>query len=156
MSKRARKVSPPAAEPAPSAAPRRDRRPWIFAALDVVFAALYIGVGAFVQSSDGLFLGVSLVLASAVLASAVGTAVRKRWGWWLAVAGSTVLLSGALVLVALLVASAAFMSGVYGALGDSIALACMVAGALIIEFYALLPAFQLHYLLSPDGRRALA
>jgi hypothetical protein len=145
-------ASSPAAEPA-AAAPRPDRKPWVFAVLDVLFAILYIGVTSLAHSSDGRFETGTQLMGVALLAAAVGVAVRKPWGWAVSLAGCAFVLLGALVLLVLLASSAAFLWGTFGALGKGAASMSLIMMALIVEVYVLVPAFQVAYLLSERGRR---
>jgi hypothetical protein len=52
-----------------------------------------------------------------------------------------------------LLASAAFLAGVYGAFGKAAASGALIAVALVIEVVALLPIVQVKYLMSRAGRR---
>ena len=47
------------------------------------------------------------------------------------------------VVVALLVASSAYLHGIYGPLGKGMAMMTLLVAALVIEAFALLPLFQL-------------
>ncbi|MEO8552351.1 MAG: hypothetical protein ABI678_20380, partial [Kofleriaceae bacterium] len=71
------------------------------------------------------------------------------------VGGSLILLSTFLIIVRLL-ASAAFLAGVYGAFGKAVASGALIAVALVIEVVALLPIVQVKYLMSRAGRRVYA
>lgn len=134
--------------------PRRDVRPWVYAALDGLFALLYLWIPSLFQASDRSFHLFSAGLALALAVAGAGTAARRSWGWWMGIGGCVALIVGALTLLALLVSSAAFLWGVYGALGRGASLGALVLTLLVVELYLLLPAFQLKYLLSADGRRA--
>jgi len=138
----------------PPEAPRRDLRPWIYAACDVLAVAIYVSVARVARSSSGTFESLSVI--AAVLAGAAGlaTLLRRPWSWWVAVLGCGLLIAFAVFLILSLIASAAFLRGVYGSLGRSAAAICLVMAALAVELYGLIPAFQLRYLLSADGRRA--
>ncbi len=59
-----------------------------------------------------------------------------------------------IVLLGLLLASAAFLSGVYGAFGKAAASGVLAGAALVVELVAILPALQVKYLLTRAGRRA--
>ena len=65
----------------------------------------------------------------------------------LGIVASVLLLAFAAVTVVLLVASSAYLKGVYGALGQGIAVVSLLIAALVIEGFALLPLFQLRFLL---------
>ncbi len=100
----------------------------------------------------------ALVLAFAALlgATAAGLLLRARWGRVLGLATSVALLVCAFVTMALLVVSAAYLRGIVGAFGEGAALVCLVAIALVIELMALLPAFQVRFLLRDDVRQHFA
>jgi hypothetical protein len=134
----------------------RDRRPWIYGVLDVLFAIAYVIIARAARSTDASFEIGSFLLAAGIAAAGVGTAVvRGRVGWWLGVGGCALLLAGATLLITLLILSAAFLAGVFGALGDGAASMSLLVAALVVEVYVLLPAFQLRFLLSADGRRVV-
>ncbi|MFT3699866.1 MAG: hypothetical protein QM831_42375 [Kofleriaceae bacterium] len=77
----------------------------------------------------------------------------KKQGRLIALAGGTLLLLTTFIIIVRLVASAAFLSGVYGAFGKAAASGALVAVALVIELVALLPIVQIKYLMSRAGRR---
>lgn len=106
--------------------------------------------GLLLSAAPTRHLGGSVLLWSmvgALVVMAAGTASRHRAGWWLAVGGCSLLLLVELVLLLMMVASASFLAGVYGSFGTGAALIAVLAAALTIELVALLPAFQLAYLL---------
>lgn len=100
--------------------------------------------------------GLSILVVAAPLAMAAAMLIRAPWSWALGVASSALLLGLALLLLVLTVSSAAFLAGVYGAFGLAASALALVAAALIIELVALLPAFQLKFLLTRAGRRCFA
>lgn len=145
----------PAVDPVAAGA-RRDPRRWIYAGLDVVFAAvqalLIWKVAPNRLPSASLHLW---TLPIATLALSAGTLLGGRTGWWVAiVAASSVLLSTVLMIMRILV-SAAFLAGVYGAFGTAASMIALLAVAVLVELVALLPIVQLRYLLARAGRRAL-
>lgn len=141
--------------PAPAGATAtRDLRPWIYAGIDLVFAVLYIVLAYGVLPIAGAsFHGISVALGVAALAAGLGTAVRRPWGWWAGVFGSATVLVMGVGIIVLLVLAAAYLKGIYGAVGRGAALGSLVVAALAIEVYCLWPLFQLRYLLSRAGRR---
>ena len=78
----------------------------------------------------------------------------RRIGRWIAIAGGSLLLLSTCLIIARLVASAAFLAGTYGAFGKAAASGAWVAVALIVEAVALLPLVQVKYLMSRAGRRS--
>jgi hypothetical protein len=65
------------------------------------------------------------------------------------------ILSTILLIIRVLV-SAAFLAGVYGAFGKAAATSALIGVALVIEVVALVPLFQVKYLMTRAGRRAFA
>ena len=132
-----------------------DKRPWIYGTLDFVFLLFYLAMVTIIIPSrhwSGSLLQWFLVV-SVGLAGA-GSFARRPWGWKLAVAGCALLLVCELLLLVLLLMSASYLAGVYGSFGQAASALALVVAALSIELVALLPAFQLKYLLSRAGRRA--
>ncbi len=84
----------------------------------------------------------------------VGMMMPNRRGWLISVAGCALLLLLECVLLILLLLSASYLAGVYGSFGRGASALALVVAALSIELVALLPAFQLKYLLTRSGRRA--
>jgi hypothetical protein len=133
----------------------RDRRPIIYGVLDLCFAAVYALTFALVVPNR--FASYSLVLwglVATIAAAGAGTLSRNPRGWLIACVGCGVQLGLTVILLALLVISAAFLAGVYGALGQGAAVLALVFAALVIQLTGLLPAFQLKYLMTRAGRRA--
>jgi hypothetical protein len=57
------------------------------------------------------------------------------------------------VLLITIVMSAAYLAGVYGAFGEGAALMTLLAGFVTIQLIAILPAFQLKFLMTRAGKR---
>lgn len=141
---------------------KRDPRPVIYYTLDQLFAIGYVYVVAAVipnrLASASIHLW-SIPVCMQVLALGTLTARfpgLRRTGWWVAIAGGSLLLLSTILLIARILASAAFLAGVYGAFGQGAAMFALVAVALVIELVALLPVVQIRYLMSRAGRRAFA
>jgi hypothetical protein len=134
----------------------RDVRRWIYAGLDVVFAAIYaLAIWRVVPNRLPSAAAHLWTFPVASAAMAAGMLLGGRRGWWLAVgAGSLALLSIAALIVRIAI-SAAFLAGVYGAFGRAAATFALVMIALVIELVALLPIVQVKYLMTRAGRRAL-
>lgn len=127
--------------------------PFVYAALDFLFALLYVWLGWFVaRTVDGTFETASLVAAVGLVLAGCGTAVRRPKLWWLGVGGCALVLVMGLVLIGLLAWSAGVLAATFGAMGKAGALGALGAAALSVEVYVLLPALQLAYLLGPRGR----
>jgi len=139
---------------APIDPPRRDPRPWIYGALDLVFAivqlVLIVKVIPNRLPSATVHL-MTLPLGMFVLGGAmfVRTPVARKIALY---AGSVVLLSTVLLIVRVIV-SAAFLSGTYGAFGKAAAMTALTAVALLVELVALLPIVQVKFLMSRAGKR---
>lgn len=133
----------------------RDPRILVYAGFDFVMAALYaVVLFGVVPSRHGWVQALSALVVGAAVLMGAAMVFRRTWSWWLGVGSCIALLAlGALFLV-LTVASAAFLAGVYGSFGQAGALLALIAAALIIELVALLPAFQLKFLMTRAGRRA--
>jgi hypothetical protein len=144
----------PLAEPKAPVKPRRpDRRPYIYAGFDFLFAALYAVLLPQAPTQHALHSVLLWSTVVAVVVAGAGMLVRNRWGWRAAAAGCTALLVITVVVLVLLVMSAAFLDGVYGSMGRGAAMMALLAGAVIIELIGLLPAFQLKFLMTRAGRR---
>jgi hypothetical protein len=116
--------------------------------LDLVFAALYGLLGFVVVPSRSRLFDVALAIVCALLAAAgIGLVARAKWGRPLAIGASALVLAFASVLLVGLVASSAYLHGVYGSLGRGLSILSLVIAALVIQFFVLLPLFQLRFLL---------
>ncbi|MCE9572067.1 MAG: hypothetical protein K8W52_02810 [Deltaproteobacteria bacterium] len=135
--------------------PRRDPRRWIYGGLNLGFAVLYaVAVASIVASrhaTDRALLW-TLPLWSGV--AGAGVLLGGRWGWRLACGGCLGLLAIATWLLLAIAVDAAFLAGVYGALGASAVGFALIAGLLVIELVALVPALELAWLRGRAGRRA--
>jgi peptidoglycan/LPS O-acetylase OafA/YrhL len=135
-------------------------RPTIYGALDQIFAVIYAyAVWKVIPNrlpSASLHLWSLPVLAQlmALGALAVWVPRARKIAWWVAVIAGSALLASSIVLILRIVVSAAFLAGTYGAFGKAAASTAMIGAALVVELVALLPLFQVKYLLSRAGRRA--
>jgi hypothetical protein len=120
-----------------------------YALLDLAFAGLYAWFGfVFTPSRSTAFnaaLGTLIVL---LVASGIGLAAGARWGRVVAIVTSGLLLLFSAVAILGMVASSAYLRGVYGPLGRGMAVMSLLIAALFVEAFALLPLFQLRFLLS--------
>ncbi|HEY1814643.1 MAG TPA: hypothetical protein VGG74_19965 [Kofleriaceae bacterium] len=140
----------------------RDIRPYVYLGLDVVFAIIYAVILVKVIPTRIASTALQLwTLPAFTIVMAAGTAsiftprLRAR-GRKVAIAGASLMLLSTIVLIVRVLASAAFLAGVYGAFGKAAAMFALVVIALVIELVALLPIVQVKYLLSRAGRRAYA
>lgn len=119
-----------------------------YGALNLGFAALYAWLGFAVAPSRAPAFQLGLGAVAALLALAgLGLLVLGARARGLAIVACGVLLAFTVVLIGLLVASASFLLGVYGALGRGVGVLSLVAAALVVELCGLLPIFQLRFLL---------
>lgn len=122
-----------------------------YGALNVSFAALYAYLG--LVLTPGRSQVFNLILAAVILLLAgagAGLLLGTRWGRTAALIACSLLLVFAFATILLLVASSAYLKGVYGALGQGLAVVTLLVAALAVELLALLPIFELRFLL---GRR---
>ena len=120
----------------------------LYGALDLAFAALYAWFGFVYTPGRSTAFNLALALVCALLAAGgAGLLVGARWGRRLAIAACALLIAFAAVVIVLLVASSAYLRSIYGALGQGMALMSLLVAALIVEAFALLPLFQLRFLL---------
>jgi hypothetical protein len=135
---------------------RREVRPYIYAGLDFVMAVVYALVLLQAPTRHALHATLLWSTVGAVGLAGAGMLWRSRWGWRAAAAGCALLLLLAVSLLVLILLSASFLAGVYGSMGRGAASMALLAGALVIEIMALLPAFQLKFLMTRAGRRHYA
>jgi hypothetical protein len=129
-------------------------RPFIYAALDFFMAALYaVLLFGVIPSRDGWVQVLCALLVAAPVVMGAAMLVRRSWSFWLGVAGCVFLLGLAVLFLVLTLTSAAFLAGVYGAFGRAASMFALLAAALVIELVALLPVFQLKFLMTRAGRR---
>jgi hypothetical protein len=155
-----------AAAPAPATPPvvQRDLRPLIYLVLDTLFAAVYFYVLVAVIPNRLASAAIHLyALPVCMIGMAVGMAIRiafgdklSRQGWWIAVVSGSVMILATILLIIRVLVSAAFLAGVYGAFGKAAATSALIGVALVVEVVALVPLFQVKYLMTRAGRRAFA
>lgn len=152
------------AAPAASATRRRDLRPYIYTALDeILFVAFFIVLSEVIPNrmkSATIHLWTIPILVQG-MAIGMGCHIHKtlrvrRIGWWIAVVSGSLLLLSTILLIVRVLVSAAFLAGVYGAFGKAAAMSALIGVALVIEVVALIPIFQVKYLMTRAGRRAYA
>ncbi|MGE0395909.1 MAG: hypothetical protein AB7T06_04205 [Kofleriaceae bacterium] len=157
----ARKGKKPASRSAPKAKvvaptptpPSKDPRPWIYGGLDILFAVSQaVLIWRVVPNRLPSAAFHLWTLPIAMFAMGIGTMLRSRIGWKIAVIAGSVALLSTVLLIARIIVSAAFLSGVYGAFGKAAAMTALTAVALLVELVALLPIVQVKYLLTRAGR----
>jgi hypothetical protein len=131
-----------------------DKRRWIYGGLAALFGVIYtLCMWKVIPNRlpSGMVHLASIPVFTIVMAT--GTLGGRRFGWWLAVIGGSIVLLSTIVLIARILVSAAFLAGVYGAFGKAAATFALVSVALIVEVVALLPICQVKFLMSRHGRR---
>lgn len=133
----------------------KDVRRWIYGGLAFGFAIIYALL--MWKVIPNRLPSAMLHLATVpvfTLVMALGTLIGGRFGWWLAVIGGSTVLLSTIWLIVRILASAAFLAGVYGAFGKAASTFALVSVALMIEVVGLLPICQVKFLMSRPGRRA--
>jgi hypothetical protein len=131
---------------------KRDLRPTIYLVLDQIFVIIYAYVVVAVIPNRLPSAKIHLyTLPIFMQGLAIGMALRylrndrlTRIGWWIGVVSGSLMLLTTILLIIRVLVSAAFLAGVYGAFGKA---AAMVA---------LVPIFQVKYLMTRAGRRAFS
>jgi hypothetical protein len=138
-----------------AAPPHRDPRRFIYVAIDLALTAGYLALLlTTLRNRHGWAQAVLYVLPVGTTLMAIGTTFGRRWGWWLTLAGGTTLLLWTVGFIILLLSTAAYLSGVYGAFGKAASSGAVLAVAFVIQAVAFLPALQLKWALTRAGRRA--
>ena len=131
-----------------------DPRRWIYGVVALGFAIVYMLCLVYVMPNR--LPGAALHLWSIpvfTLVMATGTLAGGRLGWWFGVLGGSAVLLATIFAIVRILASAAFLAGVYGAFGKAASTFAFVAVALMVEAVALLPICQIKWLMSRTGRR---
>jgi len=120
---------------------------FVYGALDLALAGLYLLLFLkMVPARSPLYTTVAVVLSLVTAAGGVGMLVFSRWGRIIATICSVVLLAACALLILLLVASAAYLHGIYDGIGEAGVAFALLAAALSVEVVGLAPALQLAYL----------
>jgi hypothetical protein len=134
---------------------RHDRRRWIYGVLSLVCGIAY-ALGVLIVIPNRLPSAELHLLSIPIftLMMAVGTLAGQRLGWWVAIVGGSLVLLSTIAIIIRILASAAFLAGVYGAFGKGAAMFALTSVAIIVEVVGLLPICQVKFLMSRAGRRA--
>ncbi|MBZ0236687.1 MAG: hypothetical protein K8M05_30445 [Deltaproteobacteria bacterium] len=153
-----RSASASTSAPAPAAArvtPARDPRRWIYIGADIVFTIGFLwAFSELLHNRFGWARGILYVLPACTLIMAVGTAVRGKWGWIATLVGGTGMILWAIAFIIVLLVTASYLSGVYGAFGKAAASGAILSTAFVVQFAATLPALQMKWAMTRGGRRA--
>jgi hypothetical protein len=164
MAGRKKKAAPKGKPAAAPVALRRDIRPYIYFGLDQLFVIIYFYVLTYVIPNRLMSATIHLwalpvlmqVMAIGMAARFIGAPELRRIGWWLSVGAASLLVLATILLIIRVLVSAAFLAGVYGAFGKAAAMSALIGVALVVELVALLPLFQIKYLMTRAGRRVYA
>lgn len=129
----------------------------IYGALDIGMACLYLFFFTHVVPpySASLRWGFGL-LSMFMIFTGLLLIFNQRLGRWLGLAVGYLLVGLTFVLVAMLVAAVAYLKGVYGAFGQGASYATFVGIAVVIPYFGLPGAFQLHRLYKREVREYFA
>ena len=139
---------------------KRDPRPTIYGALDQIFAIIYayavwkVIPNRLASAAAHLWLLPVLAEVMALGTLAVWVPAARRIGWWAAVVSGSLMLAATVLLIIRVLVSAAFLAGTYGAFGKAAASTALIGVAVVVEIVALLPLFQVKFLMTRAGRRA--
>jgi hypothetical protein len=136
-------------------APSRDPRRWIYAGTDLVFALGYLwAFSDLLNNRFGWARAFLYILPACTVLMAVGTLVRGKAGWIATVVGGTGMLLWTVGFINVLLMTASYLSGVYGAFGKAAASGAILSTAFVVQFAATLPALQLKWAMTRGGRRS--
>lgn len=126
-----------------------------FGIVDLALAALYAFLILRVVPSRSMTFTVVALAASALLAAGgVGMIVQSRLGLVIAAIAASSMVAATFALILLLVASAAYLHGIYDGIGQAGAALAIIAALLAVEVVGLVPVLQLVHLWrrSHEGR----
>jgi hypothetical protein len=139
----------------------RDIRPYIYLGLNQLFVIIYFYVLMYVIPNRMMSAAIHLwtlpvlmqLMALGMASTLLRAAEARRIGWWVALGAASLLVLSTILLIVRVLISAAFLAGVYGAFGKAAAMSALIGVALVVELVALLPVFQIKYLMTRAGRR---
>jgi hypothetical protein len=127
--------------------PQRNSASTAFGIVDLALAVLYAFlILRVIPSRSVTFTGVALAASALLAVGGVGMLVQSRLGLVLAAVAAAAMVAATFALVLLLVASAAYLHGIYDGIGQAGAAIAIVAALLVIEVVGLVPALQLVHL----------
>ncbi len=119
----------------------------VFGVIDFVFAWLYLLIFIYVVPPfDPMVQWTAYALSLAIMGAALPMWWGGRIGLWTGISVAVFLLLVCFSVVGLLVASAAYLYGLYGAFGKGATYVTLFAISLVVTYLGLLPIFQLSYL----------
>lgn len=118
-----------------------------FGIVDLALAALYVFlVLRVVPSRSSGFTAVALATSALLAAGGIGMIVQRRLGLVLAAVAASCMVAATVALILLLVASAAYLHGIYDGIGQAGAALAIIAALLAVEVVGLVPTLQLVHL----------
>lgn len=138
----------------------RDIRPYIYLALNQIFAIVYFYLVISIipnrlPSAKVHLYAVPIIMQIVALGAAtIFVPSLRKIGRIVVLVGMSLLLALTIVLIVRVLISAAFLSGVYGAFGKAASSTALMGVAIVIEAVGLLPLFQIKYMRTRAGRRA--
>jgi hypothetical protein len=129
----------------------------VYGGLDMGFACLYLFFFIYVipPYSPALRWGFGLLSVFMIVAG-LGLVLCQRWGRILGIIVGFLLLGLTFTLVAIMLAAVAYLKGVYGAFGQGATYATIVGILVVIPYFGLPGAFQLHRLYRREVREHFA
>jgi hypothetical protein len=116
----------------------------LYPILDLCLALAYVYIFfILIPSRSAAFSVAAGAFVVLTLASGAGIALGGKWGRRITVVSACGRILGCLSFIGLLLASAAYLHGIYGAVGTLGAALSMVVAALSIQFVGLVPFFEL-------------
>jgi hypothetical protein len=145
-------------KPAPASKPvarTKDPRKWIYSVADFVFTIGYLwAFSELLHNRFGWARSILYILPACTLLMGIGTLVSGKGGWIATVVGGVGMLLWTVAFIILLLVTASYLSGVYGAFGKAAASGAILSTAFVVQFGATLPALQLKWVMTRGGRRA--
>jgi hypothetical protein len=118
-----------------------------FGIVDLALAVLYTFlVLRVVPSRSATFTVVALAASTVLAGGGVGMIVQSRLGLVVAAGAASLMVAATVALILLLVASAAYLHGIYDGIGQAGSALAILAALLAIEVVGLIPALQLVHL----------
>jgi len=118
-----------------------------FGIVDLALAGLYTFlVLRVIPSRSSTFTVVALAAIAMLAVGGVGMILQSRLGLIVATVAASSMVAATFILILLLVASAAYLHGIYDGIGQAGAALAILAALLAIEVVGLVPALQLAHL----------
>jgi hypothetical protein len=134
---------------------RQDPRRIIYIGFNVAFTILYLIIfSTLLHNRFGWARAIFYMLPACTLLMGIGTLSAQRWGWFLMVAAASAMLLWTVGFIILLLRTAAFLAGVYGAFGQGAAMFVLLSIVFVIQLVGMVAGLQLKWGLTRAGRAA--